>query len=113
MRPFLLCCLLLASLTTFVAGFVHPATVKNVHLSGSTEAEAPVSFSKAAAPLCPPLSMAKLGDDDNTRVDIFEVDAFTLTSIGFGLIAFNFLVLANMGDIGIGGFVARIMNTFG
>ena len=34
-------------------------------------------------------------------------------SVGFGLIAFNFLVLGNMGDMGVGGVIARIMNTFG
>ena len=36
-------------------------------------------------------------DDDNVRVDIIpDVDAFTLTAVGFGLIAFNFFVLANV-----------------
>jgi len=28
------------------------------------------------------------------KVESIEVDAFTLTAVGFGLIAFNFLVLA-------------------
>mmetsp|Transcript_32127 Transcript_32127/g.47328 ORF Transcript_32127/g.47328 Transcript_32127/m.47328 type:complete len:116 (-) Transcript_32127:247-594(-) len=53
------------------------------------------------------------GEDEEVKVVTMEVDAFTLTAVGFGLIAFNFLVLANMGDAGIGGIVARIMNTFG
>jgi len=52
-------------------------------------------------------------DDDNVNVQELEVDAFTLTCVGFGLIAFNFLVLGNMGDMGVGGVIARIMNTFG
>ena len=58
------------------------------------------------------------GDDTTPRpgeqevfVDEFEVDAATLTAVGFGLIAFNFLVLANMGDGGIGGVVASIINS--
>ena len=38
---------------------------------------------------------------------------FVYHSVGFGLIAFNFLVLGNMGDMGVGGVIARIMNTFG
>ncbi|KAL3805051.1 hypothetical protein HJC23_003279 [Cyclotella cryptica] len=60
------------------------------------------------------LSMAMNDDDDkNVNVNLVEdVDAFTLTAVGFGLIAFNFLVLANMGDAGLAGFVARIINTF-
>ena len=58
------------------------------------------------------------GDDTTPRpgeqevfVEEFEVDAATLTAVGFGLIAFNFLVLANMGDGGIGGVVASIINS--
>ncbi|KAL7484588.1 hypothetical protein ACHAW6_010218 [Cyclotella cf. meneghiniana] len=60
------------------------------------------------------LTMAMSDDDDkNVNVNLIEdVDAFTLTAVGFGLIAFNFLVLANMGDAGLAGFVARIINTF-
>jgi hypothetical protein len=47
------------------------------------------------------------------RVDMVDnVDATTLTAVGFGLIAFNFFVLANAGDGGIGGFVATIINSF-
>lgn len=47
------------------------------------------------------------------RVDMLgSVDASTLTAVGFGLIAFNFFVLANLGDGGIGGIVATIINSF-
>uniref|UniRef100_A0A7S3PYA2 Uncharacterized protein n=1 Tax=Chaetoceros debilis TaxID=122233 RepID=A0A7S3PYA2_9STRA len=55
-------------------------------------------------------------DSDNVRTGtglIGNIDATTITTIGFGLIAFNFFVLANMGDGGIAGFVATIINTFG
>ena len=48
----------------------------------------------------------------NVRVDLVDdVDSFTLTAIGFGLIALNFFVFANMGDGGIAGLVATIINT--
>ena len=36
------------------------------------------------------------GEDEKVNVVEMEVDAFTLTAVGFGLIAFNFLVLANV-----------------
>jgi hypothetical protein len=39
-----------------------------------------------------------------------RIDPFTMTTIGFALIAFNFFFLANMGDGGIAGTVARIIN---
>ena len=52
-------------------------------------------------------------DRPKVRVDMVDnVDATTLTAVGFGLIAFNFFVLANLGDGGIGGFVATIINSF-
>mmetsp|Transcript_17132 Transcript_17132/g.39562 ORF Transcript_17132/g.39562 Transcript_17132/m.39562 type:complete len:144 (+) Transcript_17132:60-491(+) len=47
------------------------------------------------------------------RIDMVDnVDATTITAVGFGLIAFNFFVLANLGDGGIGGIVATIINSF-
>lgn len=50
-------------------------------------------------------------DQQKVRVDLVEdVDPLTLTAIGFGLIAFNFLVLGNLGDGGIGGLVATAIN---
>ena len=50
-------------------------------------------------------------EQPKVRVDLVEdVDPLTLTAIGFGLIAFNFLVLGNLGDGGIGGLVATAIN---
>lgn len=50
-------------------------------------------------------------ENDNVNVNIIpDVDAATLTAVGFGLIAFNFFVLANLGDGGIGGLLATIIN---
>jgi hypothetical protein len=42
----------------------------------------------------------------------FDIDPVTLTFIGFGLIAANFFIFANLGDGGVGGVVATIMNTW-
>ena len=50
--------------------------------------------------------------NQKVRVDLVDdVDSVTLTAVGFAAIAFNFLVLANMGDGGIAGIVATIINT--
>lgn len=71
------------------------------------------SAARSHKPLVIPLKMSTDPDkeEQNVRVDLVEdVDSFSLTAIGFGLIAFNFLVLANLGDAGIGGVVARFIN---
>lgn len=52
-------------------------------------------------------------EERKVRVDMVDnIDATTLTAVGFAAIAFNFFVLANMGDGGIGGVVATIINSF-
>lgn len=61
------------------------------------------------------LNLSPLDEDEvkNVNVNLVgDVDSFTLTAIGFGLIAFNFFVFANMGDAGVGGIVARLINAF-
>ncbi len=61
------------------------------------------------------MNLSPLEEDEKENVNVNlvnDVDSFTLTAIGFALIAFNFLVFANMGDAGIGGIVARIINAF-
>ena len=51
-------------------------------------------------------------EEIKVRVDLVEdVDPLTVTAIGFTLIALNFLVFANLGDGGIAGLVATIVNT--
>jgi hypothetical protein len=59
-------------------------------------------------------SMKKSDPEEiKVRVDIVdEVDPVSLTAVGFALIALNFLVFANLGDGGISGVVARMINTF-
>ena len=49
---------------------------------------------------------------ENVRVDKMDVDPVSITALGFGLIALNFFVLANLGDGGISGLVATMINTF-
>ena len=56
----------------------------------------------------------KESDPEELKVNVNlipDVDPVTLTALGFGLIAFNFLVLGNLGDGGIGGIVATIINS--
>lgn len=61
-----------------------------------------------------PLFLAKDArneNDDNVNVNVIEdIDPLTITAVGFSLIALNFFVFANLGDGGIGGIVARIIN---
>ena len=50
-------------------------------------------------------------EEQKVRVDLVEdIDPFTLTAIGFAAIAFNFLVLGNLGDGGLGGLIATAIN---
>jgi hypothetical protein len=49
------------------------------------------------ASLTSALRLSNNGDDDKVNVNLIDdVDSFTLTAVGFGLIAFNFFVLANV-----------------
>jgi hypothetical protein len=51
-------------------------------------------------------------EEIKVRVDLVpDVDPLSLTAVGFGLIALNFFVFANMGDGGIAGVLASIINT--
>lgn len=55
----------------------------------------------------------KEADPEPIKVQVNEVkdiDAVTLTAVGFGLIAANFFIFANMGDGGIAGVVASLIN---
>mmetsp|Transcript_35727 Transcript_35727/g.86234 ORF Transcript_35727/g.86234 Transcript_35727/m.86234 type:complete len:115 (+) Transcript_35727:112-456(+) len=112
MRMLLIFYLTLASLMKNGVAFVNPTTTRCVNFAGSTK-----GIDTAAAPPLnrggPVLRLANRDDDKNVNVNLLpDIDAFTLTSIGFGLIAFNFFVLANMGDAGLAGIIARIINTF-
>lgn len=55
-----------------------------------------------AARLSFPTARRMARDDDDKKVNVNlipDVDSFTLTSVGFGLIAFNFLILANVSNV--------------
>jgi hypothetical protein len=61
------------------------------------------------------IQRTKKVSDNDTSVNVNllpDVDASTLTAVGFGLIALNFFVFANMGDGGIAGPIATIMNNW-
>ncbi len=90
---------------------VAPAPAARVHAYAYTAAAVTRSTSTSTS-----LAFEKNNDreNENVRIDLISnIDATTITTVGFGLIAFNFFVLANMGDGGIAGFVATIINTFG
>ncbi|EJK49833.1 hypothetical protein THAOC_31256 [Thalassiosira oceanica] len=79
----------LACVVTFGQGFITvdpSATSRGQTRTAMPPKRVPVSTSSRA--------MALRDDDNNVKVNSVEVDAFTLTAVGFGLIAFNFLVLA-------------------
>ena len=103
--------LLLICLTVATQAFTMPRSVGHSHLSHRQVAHMEICPSRGD------LTKMNLGGpfdkDENVNVNLVNsVDSFTLTAIGFGLIALNFFVFANMGDVGIGGFVARIINFF-
>jgi hypothetical protein len=51
-------------------------------------------------------------DEQKVAVTEIDIDPLTLTALGFGLIACNFLIFANMGSGGIAGAVASFINTW-
>lgn len=57
-------------------------------------------------------STSRESDNENVQVTELDVDAVTLTAVGFTLIGLNFFVFANLGDGGIGGVVATLINKF-
>jgi hypothetical protein len=105
MRPFI-SLLLLACVLTTVAGFSVAPRPFGVVTRSTTQVHTRLY------PLH--MSLTKRTDDadeEEVEVNILEdVDPLTLTAIGFAAIAINFIVFANMGDAGLGGFVARIIN---
>ncbi len=90
--PLLLFSLLAASLAAYGSSFVQPNVIKNHHFAGTKSRE---MGAVQSTPLT--FRMANRDDDKEVNVNLVDdVDAFTLTAVGFGLIAFNFLVLANV-----------------
>ena len=96
MKSFLFCCVLLAAITSSgVQAFVQPAPASLILRSAEPSAKKSVGLARSSSSV---LSLANRDDDDkNVNVNLIpDVDSVTLTTIGFGLIAFNFFVLGNV-----------------
>ena len=89
-RSLLLCCII-ASLVIQSIAFTSPQCVLKKSYNTAAAARHINLKSSSVA-----LKARLQGDDEEVNVTEMEVDAFTLTAVGFGLIAFNFLVLANV-----------------
>jgi len=115
MKSSCFCFLLLLSLfTTTVQGFAVRSPVVKSSIPAAS------SFSKAT-PFPNSFALSAGSSDDNTNNNkeppievnvnvIPDVDPVTLTAIGFALIAFNFFIFANLGDGGIAGTIASLIN---
>jgi hypothetical protein len=68
-----------------------------------------LGYSDAEVKQSQPLSTSFEKQNVNATI-IPAIDAVTLTAIGFALIGANFFIFANMGDGGIAGMVATIIN---
>jgi len=91
MRLFTLLFCIIASAAAFTTA---PHCATNTRLSRATTAAERNMQSRLIKPTS--LEARLNGDDEDVKVVEMDVDAFTLTAVGFGLIAFNFLVLANV-----------------
>ena len=101
MSIFLLCILIVLSLQTYGEAFAPPTTLaRKIHLNYDVVVEKTEFPSRQAlGSLSPVLGLSKPDRDDGEDVNVNlipNVDAFSLTAVGFGLIAFNFFVLANV-----------------
>lgn len=94
MRSLLLCCII-ASLAIQSIAFTSPQCVLKKSYNTAAAATRQINLKSSVTPSVA-LKARLQGDDDEVNVTEMEVDAFTLTAVGFGLIAFNFLVLANV-----------------
>jgi hypothetical protein len=97
----------------FVVVLASLACISSVH--AFAQRTVPVSFPKASLQQQSAFESTQLWgrlDDDDVQVNLIpDVDSVTLSAVGFGLIAFNFFVLANLGDGGIAGVLATIINS--
>ena len=94
-RSLLLCCII-ASLVIQSIAFTSPQCVLKKSYNTAAAAARQNDLKPSVAPSSVALKARLQGDDEEVNVTEMEVDAFTLTAVGFGLIAFNFLVLANV-----------------
>ena len=96
MRSLLLCGCIIAALVMQSIAFTSPQCVlKKSYNTAAAAADRHINLKSSVTPSVA-LKARLQGDDEEVNVTEMEVDAFTLTAVGFGLIAFNFLVLANV-----------------
>ena len=95
MRSLVLLCCIIASLVMQSIAFTSPQCVLKKSYNTAAAADRHINLKSSVTPSVA-LKARLQGDDDEVNVTEMEVDAFTLTAVGFGLIAFNFLVLANV-----------------
>ena len=88
----LLCCLINCR------AFVQHTSVGKVCQAGIRGKEDMVDLRRASLSKPSELRLSNNNrDDEKVNVNLIDdVDSFTLTAVGFGLIAFNFFVLANV-----------------
>jgi hypothetical protein len=93
MKSFLLVCCAIVSFSSSALAFIPPAS--RLAVGGVRKHVIPTPETITTSSLVELHLMNN--DDDNVNVNLIpDVDAFTLTAVGFGLIAFNFFVLANV-----------------
>ena len=92
----LLCCLIIIIINC--SAFVQHASVGKVCQAGIRGKVDMVDLFRASTSIPSELRLSNNNrDDDKVNVNLIDdVDSFTLTAVGFGLIAFNFFVLANV-----------------
>ena len=84
--------LLIITVPLVATGFIAPATRFTIARGRKYIIPSPIIDVPSVE-----LNLRPIDDEDNVNVNLIpDVDAFTLTAVGFGLIAFNFLVLANV-----------------
>ena len=92
---------LFLSLSCLLTTYTSNAFVQHIPATPRKESFKGIKGSDAAllntSKLFIPLQMARDDNDKEVNVNLIgDVDSFTLTAVGFGLIAFNFFVLANV-----------------
>ena len=93
MRFFVLLLCIVASTNAFITP---PCAVPSTYTARSGAATTGHLNLSQSPRFIKPLEVRLNGEDEEVKVVTMEVDPFTLTAVGFGLIAFNFLVLANV-----------------
>lgn len=89
---------LLLTLVISCSAFVQTSSMRKVnHIAFRDEDKLLFPLRQTASLVSSTVRLLSNRDDDEVNVNLIDnVDSFTLTAVGFGLIAFNFFVLANV-----------------